>query len=365
MFVDVLNILACIAVVALHVSLNVFVPEPSHLWVKSVVMQGLGIFAVPIFFMISGMNLLGYHEKYSTAVFFKKRVLRVGQALVFGSIVCYLIFGLFPHSFYGAEAIGDSFSFLDFFARFLTNNINDTYWFFYTIIYLYMLTPILSRIVGNKKVMEYTMLLCFIIAILLPLLNHLGFNKKYYSTLFGWPLFASSALLFYMAGYYIKNYLNLHRIHPVVYAITYMISTLSMLALGLYDNGYLGSGHLASTYDNYWISTASPFCVIQATSLFLFFCRIEKQLSSINETVKNYIVQLSGLSLGVYLFHVAVINWWGVNMHLLEDKPILRLLAVYCITAVFVFIGKYIISLVKNAIRSLSATKKEGVAKCD
>lgn len=73
LFVDVLNVIACIAVVCLHTSLGAFHPEQTMLWKRQVAMQSLFIFATPIFFMISGMNLLGYRKKYDTATFFKKR----------------------------------------------------------------------------------------------------------------------------------------------------------------------------------------------------------------------------------------------------------------------------------------------------
>ena len=108
-------------------------------------MQAMFIFAVPIFFMVSGMNLLDYRKKYSTKVFFKKRFVRVGRALILGSIACYLLFGLLPGLFYGAQSIADGFGPVDFCKRFLTNSIIDIYWFLYSIIYLYLLTPLLSK----------------------------------------------------------------------------------------------------------------------------------------------------------------------------------------------------------------------------
>lgn len=73
-FVDVLNVVACLAVILLHVSLNAFSPEPSRTWVEAVAFQAVGIFAVPVYFMISGMNLLGYQRRYSTRTFFRKRL---------------------------------------------------------------------------------------------------------------------------------------------------------------------------------------------------------------------------------------------------------------------------------------------------
>lgn len=48
-YVDVLNIMSCFAVVMLHVSLNVFNPSDAC-WTQSVLFQSIAIFAVPIFF---------------------------------------------------------------------------------------------------------------------------------------------------------------------------------------------------------------------------------------------------------------------------------------------------------------------------
>ena len=62
--------------------------------------------------MISGMNLLGYQRRYSTRTFFRKRLWRVGKALVLASLVCYLLFGLFPSAF-GTQAVADSFGPVD------------------------------------------------------------------------------------------------------------------------------------------------------------------------------------------------------------------------------------------------------------
>lgn len=237
-FVDALNILACIAVVALHVSLNVFSPQPTHLWLKAVALQGIGIFAVPIFFMISGMNLLGYHEKYSTAIFFKKRVLRTGRALLLGSIACYVLFCLFPYSFYGADQFASGLSLVDFTKRFLTNQINDIYWFFYTIIYLYIITPVISRAMGNKRVVQYILVICLFIAVLIPFLTHIGVPSQYFGTLFNWPLFANTAVMYYVGGYYVKRYVNVQRIKSWMYALVFVLATCAMIAAGLVSNGW-------------------------------------------------------------------------------------------------------------------------------
>ena len=98
-FADVLTILAGIAVVMLHTSLNVFSLAHTKTWAFSLALQAAFIYAVPIFFMLSGMNLLGYRSKYSTKTFFMKRARKTLMALIFGSAVVYLMYVLFPLEF--------------------------------------------------------------------------------------------------------------------------------------------------------------------------------------------------------------------------------------------------------------------------
>ncbi len=146
-FADVLTILAGIAVVMLHTSLNVFSLAHTKTWAFSLALQAAFIYAVPIFFMLSGMNLLGYRSKYSTKTFFMKRARKTLMALIFGSVAVYLMYVLFPTKFWGAEEVAASAGVVDFVKRFLTNNVNSTLWFIYTILYLYLLTPVLSLVV--------------------------------------------------------------------------------------------------------------------------------------------------------------------------------------------------------------------------
>ena len=130
-FMNCLNVLACFAVICLHCSQVVFSPSMSITWYYSVVMQSIFIFAVPIFFMISGANLLGYRKRYSTKTFFKKRFKKTLTALLAGSALVYLITCFCPELFCRAPR---SFSLFDFISLFLSNEIEPIYWFFYIIL---------------------------------------------------------------------------------------------------------------------------------------------------------------------------------------------------------------------------------------
>lgn len=72
-YFDVLNIVACIAVLALHHNGIVhWFKVDTNAWKQALIFEVLFYWAVPIFFMLSGATLFNYRDKYSTCLFFKK-----------------------------------------------------------------------------------------------------------------------------------------------------------------------------------------------------------------------------------------------------------------------------------------------------
>ena len=87
LYFDVLNIAACIAVIFLHHNGIVHSFTNTLAWRESLIAECAFYWAVPIFLMLSGANLLNYREKYSTKVFFKKRIIRTVIPWLFWSAV--------------------------------------------------------------------------------------------------------------------------------------------------------------------------------------------------------------------------------------------------------------------------------------
>ena len=198
----------------------------------------------------------------------------MGRALILGSIACYLLFGLLPGLFYGAQSIADSFGFVDFCKRFLTNSIIDIYWFLYSIIYLYLLTPLLSKIVHDRRLMEYAIALTLFCSILIPAAKAIGINEKYFSPLLSWPLFSSNALLYFLLGYYLENYGLPVRWKAPVWAGLFVGSAALMFLGGLCWNGFFQET-MRTEYYNYLVGTSSPLCVTSAVSLFMLCKTLE------------------------------------------------------------------------------------------
>lgn len=64
LYIDILNILACLAVISLHHNGLVHSFEDTLAWRESLVVECGLYWAVPVFLMITGVNLLNYREKY-------------------------------------------------------------------------------------------------------------------------------------------------------------------------------------------------------------------------------------------------------------------------------------------------------------
>lgn len=355
-FADVLTILAGVAVVMLHTSLNVFSLSHTKTWAFSLALQALFIFAVPIFFMLSGMNLLGYRDKYSTKTFFMKRARKTLMALIFGSVVVYLMYALFPTKFWGAEEIAASASVADFSKRFFTNTINFPLWFIYTILYLYLLTPVLSLVVQKKETFLYVMALTLFVSFGLPLLEFIGISGSYFDLLFRWAAFNSECLFYYLLGYYIKTYykeLPKFTKNSIVLAVVFLLSSAAMFGWGLIANNFGTPLTPDTTYQSYPVAIKNFLCVIQTASLFLFVRNLEPKLQEFSDTAKKRISTVSAGILGVYLFQIPVINFLGLRLgrfpYSLLGNAFVRGVFVFIVTLVLVMTFQWLVRLVKKA----------------
>lgn len=356
---DALNIVACFAVVVLHSTTLVFAPSADTSWIIALIGQSICIFAVPIFFMVSGANLINYRARYSTEKFFKKRFTKVLGALLLASALSYVVFCTFPYSFYGAQSFAGSFGLIDFTKRFLTNGIVDVYWFMYAIIYLYMLAPVLSKLSDDKRCLQYVIGLCLLVAFAIPLVNHYVLNAKYTEMLFAWPLFGSVNLLYFLLGYYLNSFCSLEGKKKRILVIALaLISVLAMATLGYIAN----EGGRAMAYDNYWVGISSPFCVLLAASLFFLFKSLEPFWTR-SSLLVHWLPKISGVTLWVYLLHMLVINWININapssiIELFRIMPLAEAILVFVVTLIFVMLAKFVYGHFKSGLKRVTYRMK-------
>ena len=330
---DYLNFISAFAVILLHVSTGVFLNEGNLQWRLDVVFQSIFAFAVPIFFMISGANLLGYRRRYSTGTFLVKRVRRVFITLIGCSAIIYLLSCLVP------EAIGQPqrfFGVRDFLKLFLTNRICDVYWFFYSILVLYAVTPIFSLLIERKRLFEYCLVLSGFSTFIVPLLNRYADTENLFSLL--QVSYVTGFIFYYMLGYYLVH-MDVELVckissKPYRLVLIALCCILLMIVLSLRTNILYTQGSGLS-YDNYFHSTTGPIIPIYSVCIFLLAMRVlnKSGMRLLDMGAKK----MSALCLGIYAVHMPIINFLDVYVpHSIRWDLFIRPLVVLTISVVIV-----------------------------
>ncbi len=155
-----------------------------------VVLTSLIHTGVPLFLMLSGALLLGKEEELN--VFLKKRFARILTPFLIWSFIFYILLNP-PHDF----------GFLwDYPLKLLTGKIHTVYWFVYTIIGLYLLTPVLRPAFKNITLGLWTGGLTLSLFIL-----HAAF-KNQLPVVRGISIFDVQHLLAYVGGFLIVRHLS-------------------------------------------------------------------------------------------------------------------------------------------------------------
>ena len=139
-YYDILNIFAIISVVIMHCNGSVHGNPNTRTWNFSLIIECICYWAVPIFIMLSGANLLNYREKYDTKIFFKKRILKVLIPFIFWALI------MFIWKKYTGQLNVSLNSIKDYFNFFLSNKEEPIYYFMFEILGIYLTIPLLSRL---------------------------------------------------------------------------------------------------------------------------------------------------------------------------------------------------------------------------
>lgn len=287
-FMDLLMVISSFAVVTLHCvpPLNKYYTDPHS--VVNFIFQAVFSFGVPMFFMISGANILNYRDRYSTRIFWQKRLHKVIIPFLFWSLVGFIFFYFIDHSY--------SLTLQTFIIKFLNGGIVGPYWFFYNIIAFYVCAPFLSVLVNKLTQREFQYLLATVI-IINTFRFSLGIfpsiNSSMYSSIF--PMIGNY-LQYFLVGFYVMNYgIKIHTRN-----VLYICSTIALLveiAVGLYVTL---SKHILFKWI-YDIANLPSFVVMCGIFVFLSSHEIE-----IEEKLR-WINSIARLTFGVYLIHPFII----------------------------------------------------------
>lgn len=289
-YFDVLTILSAIGVVSLHSVETFYSFRLDTSWYIVAFIQCLFSFCVPIFFMISGANLIGYQTRYSTKRFVEKRLINVFLPFIVWGILWYLFNGLFLRYY--------DIGIIDFLSRLTYGQIEPILWFLYAIISLYVLTPFLSLLATQKKGSLYLLGIFFLFffskSIIwlpydllhrpIPLLLNLVEGNQY--------------LAYYVLGFLLtkKEYLKNIKSRYLIFMFL-CVTTFTFLS-----TVYLSSQRGEIVQSFYIFS--SPFCYLASVLLWTVVSRIK--FTSWSSVWIKGILSVSGCCFGIYIIHLII-----------------------------------------------------------
>lgn len=308
--IDILRLLACLMVVLMHS------PIPgSAATIHAPFLTTLSYITtpcVPLFFMVSGALLLNNKVKdLPTIEWLKRRLSKV--------VIPTILFSLFYICLYvPSEKWGASIASIPFSAQ-----GHGVLWFMYTLVGLYLITPIIKPWLNNASEKEVRIyLILWGVTLLFPYLGkYIGVNET------------NTGILYYLTGYsgyfLLGHYLSRWSLGTKCY---WCLLTLTGLVLPLPLLNKILEWNL-DFYSAFWYLSA-PVCIMTMA----WFCSISR-LFTANEKTNPLIVTASNLCFGIYLVHIFVMR------DVLWNLDIINGIANYYLQTGVVFILTLLISL--------------------
>ena len=297
---DVLRILAALSVVMLHASAQFI--EINHVGTVEFrlanAMNSFSRFGVPIFVMISGAIFLSEEKKITVKKLWLGNILRM--------LVC---FGVWSFGYYVYQSLyhWDFPFWKQGIVRTITGMVyaSDHFWFFFMIIGLYALVPVLRTWVhhATKKELDYFVILFVVFQIGKTTLTTLV-DKTLVLKLA--DMFTITELSWYL-GYFVLGYILmkygvsakmkivLKIMIPVGIWANYIISDLMSLKSGVYSPGI---------YDSFGI-----FTFAHSVALFVFVNDYFAK-KKVGERTGKVVSEIALATLGVYVMHVGLLDFF-------------------------------------------------------
>lgn len=326
-YFDILNVLACICVIFLHMNGIVHTYSTSMAWKTALVFEVICYWAVPIFIMLSGATLLKYRERYDTKTFFKKRFIKVLVPWIIWSLVLYII-------------KNKNLNLLQFIKDFSYGRIESIYWFFPLILFLYCLIPVLSIFTEKKeyrKILKAIVLFQFIFkGIIYPICV---VTKVTFPTVFSYCIGVNSYIIFLLLGYLLSTE-NLTKKQRIFVYLSGIASALIRYFYTYYFS--IKEGVLNKDLFDY----CSGISIMLAIAVFIFIKNIDWEKIRNKLHIKpNVIAKISSCSFGVYLIHMLIknklTNMLELNVYSIWYRTI-GAIAIYLICLLIVYIIKKI-----------------------
>ncbi|RQP10926.1 MAG: acyltransferase [Microbacteriaceae bacterium] len=293
-YIDILTCIATFAVVWLHSNSLVHGFSDSPAWTRALVVEVIAYWAVPVFLMVSGVNLMRYRERYDTRTFLVKRVQRALIPFLFWVLLSYVWW------LWRTDSLGwAAFSPRRLWEVFMLLEHMPTYWFFLALFPIYLAMPVLSLLRDQRRILWYIVGMGLALGSVMPLFAKiLGLP---WNGLLTFPLTAGLYVVFPILGYLLANTELSRRARIWIYlgGIAGAAIRFAVTYIGSYERGE--TYRLLFDYNSI-VSIALAVAVFVAVKSVDWGPLLERRWAA--ATVR----QITACSLGIYLTHYFVIE---------------------------------------------------------
>lgn len=294
---DILRIIASFFVVLIHVtSVGISDYEVGSLtWGVNLFLNSIGHWAIPVFFMISGMLFLSPERELPVKKLFTQYVRRVVLCIVVWGFL-YSLLDQYIYSKVSVKSIAVAIYGI------LTGNTGYHMWFLYVLLILYITTPILRILIVNatKRQLQYVIVVWFLFSLCVGQLNY--FAEFFLGTE---ELLPYNALVitghsgYFLIGYYFKAYPVSKKWRYVLYiAALLLIATMPVVNILL--SCFTGEHSI-----DVIISPTGIYNCVVASAVFVFVSNLRE--NGCSERIRKSFHKLAERTFGIYLLHVLFI----------------------------------------------------------
>lgn len=293
---DILRIFALLMVILVHVcGMQVKkLPSTDMDWRILVFLRAIVTWEVPVYVMISGRFFLDPKRNVSFGKI-GKAILRLALAFILWDVIYQI--------YYIAVGAYEDLNWKGILSEALAGPYH--FWYLWMLVGMYAVTPFLRKIVLDKKLTEYFLVLYLVFQFLteygqtLPLIGstvQAVLSKTHFHFTLGYSGY-------YVLGYYLYQYPISDKAEKTLYAVG-----AALLIGAACGNTYRS---IREGFEDVWYTQyLLPNIVIEAMAVYTFAV---KRISGIRFSEKGirWITALSDYSFGVYLIHALVIEFYG------------------------------------------------------
>ena len=282
-----INVICCFSVLLLHTNSCFWHFSRTGLyWKTANIIECVFYFAVPVFFMVSGITLMDFYDRYTLKEYFTKRLNKVVIPFLAWNMIA-VIWQIAD----GRTALSEiSLRYL--YQGITGNTFVQIYWFFNSLFILYLSMPLFAAVPKSRRqeVFAYLVIAGFFLNYLIPFLKTLKGSDL--NTPYTVPVI-SSILIWPLLGWLLHNC----EIRKSVRILIYILALLGLMMhmIGTYVLS-MKAGEIVRTFKGY----QSVPSILYSAGVFVLLKQIGPGLIQ-NRRVDQFIKWLAGYTFPIYL----------------------------------------------------------------